>query len=68
MDAGAVLTASGVWASPVILCWMGTDSLVLPESIEYSQYYFACGFAIVLYNIFTGIIYVMGTAAASSFI
>ena len=60
LAAGVVLTVFGVWASPVILRWMGTDPLVLPESIEYFQYYFAGGFAIVLYNILTGIMNAMG--------
>lgn len=57
---GAVLTAAGVWASPAILAWMGTDPKVLPDSIAYFQWYFWGGMAIVLYNVLTGIMNALG--------
>lgn len=58
--AGVALTVFGVWSTPTILRWMATDPKVLPDSIIYFRYYFYGGLAIVLYNIFTGIMTAVG--------
>lgn len=57
---GAVLTVFGVQATPAILRWMGTDPRVLPQSILFFRYYFYGTPAIVMYNVFTGIMTAVG--------
>ena len=57
---GTVLTSVGMAATPVILRWMGTAPEVLPNSISYFRYYFLGALAIVMYNIFTGIMNAVG--------
>ena len=57
---GTVLTIVGMAATPVILRWMGTAPEVLPNSISYFRYYFLGALAIVMYNIFTGIMNAVG--------
>jgi len=52
---GLVLTAVGVFLSPHILVWMGTDPAVLPESIKYFQTYFSGILTVSMYNVFKGI-------------
>ena len=47
---GLLLTVFGVWLTPYILRWMGTDPEVLPDAISYFRYYFAGVLAVVLYN------------------
>lgn len=58
--AGIVLTFFGIFATPTILKWMKTDPDVLPDSITYFRYYFVGALAIVMYNIFTGIMNAVG--------
>lgn len=58
--AGVALTILGVQATPTILRWMGTDPRVLPQSILFFRFYFYGTPAIVLYNIFTGIMNAVG--------
>ncbi|ARP50398.1 MULTISPECIES: MATE family efflux transporter [Caproicibacterium] len=58
--AGILLTIVGIWATPEILRWMGTDPRVLPQSIVYFRYYFCGALSIVLYNIFTSIMNAVG--------
>ena len=57
---GTLLTIVGMAATPVILRWMGTAPEVLPNSISYFRYYFLGALAIVMYNIFTGIMKAVG--------
>ena len=57
---GTLLTIVGMAATPVILRWMGTAPEVLPNSISYFRYYFLGALAIVMYNIFTGIMNAVG--------
>ena len=57
---GLVLTVLGVAFTPTLLVWMDTDPEVLPEAIEYFRYYFLGAFAVVLYNICTGIMNALG--------
>lgn len=60
LAAGIVLTFFGIFATPTILKWMKTDAEVLPDSITYFRYYFVGALAIVMYNIFTGIMNAVG--------
>ncbi|MCH3972124.1 MAG: MATE family efflux transporter [Oscillospiraceae bacterium] len=57
---GILLTIFGVWATPTILRWMGTDPQVLPQSVTYFRYYFCGALAIVMYNICTSIMNAVG--------
>ncbi len=57
---GVALTVVGVAASPAILKLMKTDPAVLPQSIDYFRYYFIGALAVVMYNIFTGIMRAVG--------
>lgn len=57
---GLVLTVVGVAFTPIILTWMQTDPLVMPEAVEYFRYYFLGSLAMVLYNICRSIINALG--------
>lgn len=57
---GVVLTVVGVAFTPIILTWMQTDPLVMPEAVEYFRYYFLGSLAMVLYNICRSIINALG--------
>ena len=58
--AGLILTVLGVIFTPQILMWMGTPESVLPNSILYFRIYFTGVMAVVLYNIFVGILQAVG--------
>ncbi len=58
--AGVFLTFFGIFATPTILKWMNTDPTVMPDSVTYFRYYFVGAIAIVMYNIFTGIMNAVG--------
>ncbi|MBE5960178.1 MAG: MATE family efflux transporter, partial [Lachnospiraceae bacterium] len=58
--AGLILTVLGVIFTPQILMWMGTPESVLPNSILYFRIYFAGVMAVVMYNIFVGILQAVG--------
>lgn len=57
---GVVLTVVGIWFTPTILRWMGTDPAVLPSSITYFRWYFVGGLSIVMYNTFRSIMNAVG--------
>lgn len=57
---GVLLTIVGVAFTPTFLRWMDTDPSVLPDAISYFRYYFMGVFAVVLYNICTGIMNALG--------
>ena len=57
---GVLLTIVGVAFTPTFLRWMDTDPSVLPDAISYYRYYFLGDFAVVLYNICTGIMNALG--------
>lgn len=58
--AGVLMTVVGVLLSPVLLRWMGTTPDVLQNSISYFRNYFLGSLAVMLYNVFTGIMNALG--------
>ena len=58
--AGAALTVVGVLLSPTLLRWMGTAPDVMENSIVYFRNYFLGSMAVMLYNVFTGIMNALG--------
>lgn len=58
--AGAVLTTVGVLLSPTLLRWMGTAPDVMDGSVAYFRNYFLGSMAVMLYNVFTGIMNALG--------
>ncbi len=58
--AGVAMTVFGVLLSPVLLRWMGTAPDVLQGSIAYFRNYFLGSVAVMLYNVFTGIMNALG--------
>ena len=58
--AGVVMTVVGVLFSPVLLKWMGTTPDVLDMAITYFRNYFLGSLAVMLYNVFTGIMNALG--------
>lgn len=60
LAAGVLLTAAGMSLTPQILRLMDTDDAVLPNSISYFRMYFAGSLAIVMYNLFVGILQAVG--------
>ena len=58
--AGAALTALGVLLSPALLRWMGTAPDVMYNSVIYFRNYFLGSMAVMLYNVFTGIMNALG--------
>ncbi len=60
LASGAVMTYVGVRFSPQILKWMDTPESVMPDSVTYMQIYFAGAMALVMYNVFVGIMQAVG--------
>lgn len=60
LAAGIALTIFAMVATPSILRWMKTDPHVLPGSILYFRCYFSGAVAMVMYNIFNGIMNAVG--------
>ena len=58
--AGAVLTVIGVFFSPVLLKWMGTDPKVMDGAISYFRCFFYGAAGMAMYNAFTGIMNALG--------
>ncbi len=58
--AGLLMTVAGVLLSPVILRWMGTAPDVIQNSVAYFRNYFLGSMAVMLYNVFTGIMNALG--------
>ena len=58
--AGVILTVIGVFLTPYILKLMQTPSDILPLSIVYFRYFFLGVLAVVMYNIFNGILQAIG--------
>lgn len=58
--AGVLLTILGVLFSPVLLEWMGTAPDVMEGSVAYFRNYFFGSLAVVLYNMFTGVMNALG--------
>ena len=58
--AGAALTVVGVLLSPTLLRWMGTAPDVMENSVIYFRNYFLGSMAVMLYNVFTGIMNALG--------
>ena len=56
----ALISAVGVFLSPVILRWMGTPAEVFTESCKYLRVYFAGATGLVMYNMFVGILQASG--------
>ena len=59
---GALLTVAGVALTPAVLRLMNTAPEVLPQSITYFRYYFLGCLAIVMYNVFNGILNAVGNS------
>lgn len=57
---GVILTIVGIFATPTILRWMGTDPDVLPSSIIYFRWYFVGGLSIVMYNTLRSVMNAVG--------
>ena len=57
---GLLMTILGVVFSPQILKLMGTPAEVFPNSVAYLRVYFLGSFAVVLYNVCTGILQAVG--------
>ena len=60
LAAGVVMTAVGVLLSPQILMWMGTPESVMAESVTYLRIYFCGSLAVMMYNVFVGILQAVG--------
>lgn len=60
LAAGLVMTVAGVLLSPVLLKWMGTAPDVMAGSVSYFRNYFYGSVAVMLYNVFTGIMNALG--------
>ena len=58
--AGVALTFIGVFLSPVLLRWMGTDPAVMPGAVSYFRCFFYGATGMALYNAFTGIMNALG--------
>ena len=58
--AGVAMTAAGVFLSPLMLRWMDTAPDVMDGSIVYFRNYFLGSLAVMLYNVFTGIMNALG--------
>lgn len=58
--AGVLLTAAGIFLSPIILVWMDTPASVMAESVTYLQIYFAGSIGLIMYNISVGIMQAIG--------
>ena len=60
LAAGIFMTIVGVGLSPVLLRWMGTAEEVMAGSVSYFRNYFLGSMAVMLYNVFTGIMNALG--------
>ena len=60
LAAGAFMTIVGVLLSPVLLRWMGTAPEVMAGSVSYFRNYFLGSLAVMLYNVFTGVMNALG--------
>jgi len=60
LAAGAFMTVMGVCFSPLLLQWMGTAPDVMAGSVSYFRNYFLGALAVMLYNVFTGIMNALG--------
>ena len=58
--AGLIMTIVGAILAPVLLEWMGTAPDVMDGSVAYFRYYFYGSVAVMLYNVFTGIMNALG--------
>ena len=58
--AGALMSCVGVLLSPVLLRWMGTAPDVMDSSLVYFRNYFLGSMAVMLYNVFTGVMNALG--------
>ena len=54
------LSVFGIWASRILLVWMGTPEEVLPLSNDYFLIYFAGISGLIMYNMFSGILRAVG--------
>ena len=55
-----LMTLCGVFLSPYVLGWMGTPENVMDQASLYLRVYFSGSFAIVMYNVFVGILQAAG--------
>ena len=55
-----LMTLCGIFLSPHVLGWMGTPERVLDQANQYLRVYFTGSFAIVMYNVFVGILQAAG--------
>ena len=58
--AGIVMTLVGIFLTPYILVLMHTPDSVMHDAVTYLQVYFAGAFALIMYNIFVGILHAVG--------
>ena len=58
--AGLALTVIGVFLSPLLLKWMGTDPAVMPDAVSYFRCFFYGATGMALYNAFTSIMNALG--------
>lgn len=57
---GLIMSVIGIFASPVLLRWMGTAEDVLDASVIYFRNYFMGAIAVMMYNALTGIMNALG--------
>lgn len=57
-----LLTVAGVALTPTILSWMVEDVNIRPIAVQYFRYYFFGASAVVMYNLFTGIMNAVGNS------
>ena len=57
---GVILTIIGVFFTPTILVWMKTDPDVIDEAQQYFRVFFAGILALIMYNVFRGILNALG--------
>ena len=55
-----LMTLCGIFLSPVVLGWMGTPENVMDQASRYLRVYFSGSIAIVMYNVFVGILQAAG--------
>ena len=55
-----LMTLCGIFLSPVVLGWMGTPENVMDQASRYLRVYFSGSVAIVMYNVFVGILQAAG--------
>jgi len=60
LAAGVAMSLLGVLLSPLLLRWMGTAPEVMADSVIYFRNYFIGALAVMLYNVFTGIMNALG--------